>query len=508
MRYWHWLTARAARATSATSIALRQERQHADRRARIGDDARARALRVGDDPAARASGSGVLAGAAPRRRSTRACSSATTVFAALPAFVAAIVLISVFAVKLGWFPALGTGDGLPRPHLAPHAAGDRARAVGDGDRRARDAGQRARARSAREHVQTAVSRGLPSRLVVRRHVLRNAAIPITTVGGHHDRVADRAGGGRRAGVQPQRPRRLPRRAAALSKDFAVVQGISLVLVAAFVVTNTIVDLLYALLDPRVALGSAGRMSGVARHSRPRRGAARRRARRIAGQRHGRRSAMPASSSGSPLACARSSVRLLAPHDPNASNLNDAYVGPVGRPPARASTARAATSLSRLLAGARTSMLGPLIVVAAGDRRRRARSRSSPPGAAAGSTRRSRSVLDILFAFPGDPARRARRRRVRPEPDGRRARARRRLHARTSRASCAARRCASARSEYIAALRGPGPVRRGDLRAPPRAERDPADRRPGARSLFGYAMVDLAAISFIGLGVQPPQPTGA
>ena len=34
----------------------------------------------------------------------------TTVFAAIPSFVAAIVLISVFAVKLGWFPALGAGD--------------------------------------------------------------------------------------------------------------------------------------------------------------------------------------------------------------------------------------------------------------------------------------------------------------------------------------------------------------------------------------------------------------
>jgi peptide/nickel transport system permease protein len=43
--------------------------------------------------------------------------------------------------------------------------------------------------------------------------------------------------------------------AALSKDFAVVQGIALVLVAAFVVVNTVVDLLYALLDPRVTLGS-------------------------------------------------------------------------------------------------------------------------------------------------------------------------------------------------------------------------------------------------------------
>jgi peptide/nickel transport system permease protein len=43
--------------------------------------------------------------------------------------------------------------------------------------------------------------------------------------------------------------------AALSKDFAVVQGISLVLVAAFVIANAVVDLLYAVLDPRVAVGT-------------------------------------------------------------------------------------------------------------------------------------------------------------------------------------------------------------------------------------------------------------
>jgi peptide/nickel transport system permease protein len=42
---------------------------------------------------------------------------------------------------------------------------------------------------------------------------------------------------------------------AQDKDLAVVQGISLVLVTAFVVINMAVDLAYAVLDPRVALGS-------------------------------------------------------------------------------------------------------------------------------------------------------------------------------------------------------------------------------------------------------------
>jgi peptide/nickel transport system permease protein len=108
----------------------------------------------------------------------------------------------------------------------------------------------------REHVQTAVSRGLPRSLVLRRHVLRNAAIPITTVTGITiaslivlSAVVERAFSLNGLGSALV--------SAAASKDFAVVQGISLVLVAAFVVTNTIVDFLYALLDPRVSLGSRG-----------------------------------------------------------------------------------------------------------------------------------------------------------------------------------------------------------------------------------------------------------
>jgi peptide/nickel transport system permease protein len=85
-------------------------------------------------------------------------------------------------------------------------------------------------------------------------VLRNAAIPITTVAGITiaslialAAVVERAFSLNGLGSYLV--------AAAASKDFAVVQGISLVLVTVFVVLNTIVDLLYALLDPRVKLGT-------------------------------------------------------------------------------------------------------------------------------------------------------------------------------------------------------------------------------------------------------------
>ncbi len=177
----------------------------------------------------------------------------TAVLAAVPSFVAAVLLLLVFSVSLGWFPALGAGDGgldtvrhltLPAIALALGAMAIVARVT------------RAAVRSemGREHVQTAVSRGIPYPQVVRRHVLRNAAIPVMTVVQITitslialSAVVERAfniDGLGAALVQ-----------AALSKDFAVVQGISLVFVAAFVVANTLVDLLYAFLDPRVRIGS-------------------------------------------------------------------------------------------------------------------------------------------------------------------------------------------------------------------------------------------------------------
>jgi len=177
----------------------------------------------------------------------------SSVLAAVPSFVAAIILLSVFSVNLGWFPALGAGEGFVDGiwHLTLPAVALALSAMAIVVRVTRVA---VRTEMGREHVQTAVSRGIPYSLLVRRHVLRNAAIPVTTVVGITitslialSAVVERAfslDGLGAALVQ-----------AALSKDFAVVQGISLVFVAAFVVANVLVDVLYAVLDPRVAMGS-------------------------------------------------------------------------------------------------------------------------------------------------------------------------------------------------------------------------------------------------------------
>jgi peptide/nickel transport system permease protein len=176
----------------------------------------------------------------------------TAISAAIPAFVAAIVLVLLFAVKLGWFPTLGNGTNLLsniRHFTLPAVA----LAISSLAIVARVTRAAVRGESEREHVQTAVSRGIPVAAVVRRHVLRNAAIPITTITGITiasliavAAVVETAFGLNGLGAYLVQ--------AAQSKDIAVVQGISLVLVTAFVVVNLLVDVAYAVLDPRVTLG--------------------------------------------------------------------------------------------------------------------------------------------------------------------------------------------------------------------------------------------------------------
>jgi peptide/nickel transport system permease protein len=177
----------------------------------------------------------------------------STVSAALPAFAAAVILQFIFGVTLKWFPVLGNGTGAldQLRHLTLPALALAATSVALVTRVTRTA---VREELDKEHVQTAVSRGLPWRDVVRRHVLRNAAIPITTVVGITiaslialAAIVETAFGLNGLGAYLVQ--------AAQNKDFATVQGISLVLVFAFVITNVIIDIAYAILDPRVTLGS-------------------------------------------------------------------------------------------------------------------------------------------------------------------------------------------------------------------------------------------------------------
>ncbi|MFC8124207.1 ABC transporter permease [Streptomyces sp. NPDC057302] len=180
----------------------------------------------------------------------------TTTFAVgTPSFVAAVLLQGLFAVRLGWFPSGGAGEGLgdmiwhltlPAVALALYLIGMLARVTRSAMLEALGS----------EHVTVARSRGVPERQVIRRHVFRNSLSTVLTTGGLVVstllvctilvETAFSVGGiGQLLELSTT------------TKDFPTVQAISLIIVALFMAVNLVVDLLLPLVDPRLTLGSRG-----------------------------------------------------------------------------------------------------------------------------------------------------------------------------------------------------------------------------------------------------------
>jgi len=193
-------------------------------------------------------GLGILAALRGGRTST-AVTVGTSVAMGAPAFVMSILLIWVFATQLSWFPVYGSGEGLldKLHHLTLPAVALACTYVAYVSRITR-AAVTAELRS--EHVDTARSRGIPYWTLVRRHVLLNASAPILAVSGVTvaGLVAGTAVAERAFGVNGVGSLLID---SASKQDLAVVQAIALVMVAAFVVINTLVDLVNAVLDPRL-----------------------------------------------------------------------------------------------------------------------------------------------------------------------------------------------------------------------------------------------------------------
>jgi len=105
-----------------------------------------------------------------------------------------------------------------------------------------------------DHVRTARSKGLPDGLILRRHVLRNALIPIITITGVQ--LATLLGGVIVVEVIFSWPG-LGRLTldAVLARDYPVLQGAVLLVAALFLLVNLVVDVLYAAVDPRIRYGS-------------------------------------------------------------------------------------------------------------------------------------------------------------------------------------------------------------------------------------------------------------
>ena len=163
----------------------------------------------------------------------------------MPHFWLGIMLILIFSVKLGWLPTSGRGS-LAQLIMPATALGLSLMAMF--------------ARLTRsvmlevlnlDYIRTARAKGLGEFMVIGKHALKNALIPLVTVAGMQfgfliggtviiETVFAWPGVGRLV-VQ-----------AIFNRDYPLVQAIVLVLAVIFVLVNLLVDILYVYLDPRIS----------------------------------------------------------------------------------------------------------------------------------------------------------------------------------------------------------------------------------------------------------------
>jgi peptide/nickel transport system permease protein/oligopeptide transport system permease protein len=162
----------------------------------------------------------------------------------MPSFWLGLMLMLIFAVILGWFPAVGRGGFshlvLPAISLGANSAAIIARMT----------------RSSmlevirQDYIRTARAKGLAERVVLYKHAVRNALIPVVTVVGIQfgymlsgailtETVFAWPGVGRMI-VQ-----------AIYTRDYPLVQGAILFVAINFTLVNLFVDLLYGYINPRL-----------------------------------------------------------------------------------------------------------------------------------------------------------------------------------------------------------------------------------------------------------------
>lgn len=197
---------------------------------------------------------GLFAGARRRTSADRAMVGFSVLGISAPAFATGILLLYLFAVKLGWFPVFGQGGGLidRLRHLALPAIALGLTGMGLLLRLTRAGAATA---FEQDYVAFARARGISRRRILWAYVLRNALVPIITASGLI--IAYLITGA----VLVEVTFALPGVGSLLVdsinvKDIPVVQGVSMLLALTVVVVNLVIDLLYLAVDPRIGFETA------------------------------------------------------------------------------------------------------------------------------------------------------------------------------------------------------------------------------------------------------------
>lgn len=173
---------------------------------------------------------------------------------AMPDFWLALMLIVLFSLKLGWLPSIGYASPLDNPFLfLQHAC---LPAIVMGTELAAPLTRYVRAEMLdqlrQDYVRTAWAKGLPPRMVIVKHALRNSLIAaVTVVGLQTARLLGGATIIETVFSWPGVGRLLID--GIYQRDYPMVQGAVLLIAVTYVFINLIVDIFYKWLDPRIKL---------------------------------------------------------------------------------------------------------------------------------------------------------------------------------------------------------------------------------------------------------------
>jgi ABC-type dipeptide/oligopeptide/nickel transport system permease component len=190
---------------------------------------------------------GIYSALHPRGAADRLVTSVAVLGISMPGFFLGLLLMLLFASMLGWLPPTGRGTWahlvlpsftLGLPYVATFARLTRSSMLDV---------------LSEDFIRTARAKGLSWNKVTYHHALRNASIPIVTVLGlDFGRLLGGAVIVETVFAWPGMGRYMVD--AIMVRDIYVVQGTILVFAAAVVIINLLVDVIYGILDPRIAYG--------------------------------------------------------------------------------------------------------------------------------------------------------------------------------------------------------------------------------------------------------------